>query len=117
MDIYSIWPEYKKPNPRIHCADGFSISVQGSVSTYCQPRENYPENGYTHYEVAFPSAQLPSSWDQYSDQYGLEHDLKWGDEIWCYVPASLVLALIESHGGIVKGQLPTTTREDSLLKD
>mgnify|MGYP003322600468 CR=1 FL=1 len=46
-----------KHNPRITCADGFNISVQGSSYNYATPREDNPPNGYTHVECGFPSTR------------------------------------------------------------
>ena len=41
-------------NPRIVCADGFSMSVQAFSSSYCLPRQD--EGPHTHMEGGFPSS-------------------------------------------------------------
>jgi len=40
--------------PRMECADGFTMSVQGHRGAYCSPRTNYADR-YTQVEVGFPS--------------------------------------------------------------
>ena len=50
-------------NPRIVCADGFSMSVQAHAGSYCTPRQN--EGPHTHMEGGYPSSapldpELPS---------------------------------------------------------
>ena len=39
-------------NPRIVCADGFSMSVQAHGGSYCTPRQ--AEGPHTHMEGGFP---------------------------------------------------------------
>lgn len=107
----------KPNNPRIHCSDGFSLSVQAGEAMYCSPREDYPENGYSHVEVGFPSEPVPDDWEVYSDEFGVPADECWypkGKGVYCYVPVEKVMYLIQTHGGIVKGHLPITRKEQTL---
>ena len=49
-------------NPRIVCADGFSMSVQAHEHSYCTPRQT--EGPHTHMEGGFPSsAPLDRDWE------------------------------------------------------
>ena len=41
--------------PRVHCADGFSVSVQASQYHYCRPRIDNAEK-YNTVELGYPSA-------------------------------------------------------------
>jgi len=79
--------------PRVTCADGFSISIQGGTSThYCSPRETC--NVYHEVELAFPSEIVPDLlW--FAEMYGQPTDSIYG-----YVPIELVEEVISNHGGI-----------------
>ncbi len=44
-----------KKNKLVVCADGFSMSVQASETTYCNPRDNM--GPYIEAEIGFPSAK------------------------------------------------------------
>lgn len=79
--------------PRVHCKDGFTMSVQASESHYCEPRELLADGDYTKWEVGFPSEDdtelLPYS----------QND----DDIFSWVPTDVVNAIIAKHGGIRVG--------------
>jgi len=46
--------------PLITCADGLTMSVQGSKDNYCSPRTNLPYlDDYHEVEVGFPSELVP----------------------------------------------------------
>ena len=45
----------KYPCEHAVCADGFTVSIQGSVHHYCQPREDYPL-AYESVEIGFPTS-------------------------------------------------------------
>ncbi len=93
-----------KPNKRVICKDGVSLSVQADKFAYCTPKENDAAI-YTHVEVGyifadnrlFP-ARTPRGWKKYQDGRG--------SAVYAYVPAALLLAFIKKHGGMIDGELP-----------
>ena len=72
--------------PRIICNDGFSMSVQGSIHNYCEPRE-YVE-WYESLEIGFPSDDI--SLKDYCDD----------SDIYGYVPVEMIQDIIDKHSGI-----------------
>ena len=80
--------------PRIVCNDGFSVSVQASVHTYCTPRIDGADE-YTSVELGFPSAE-----DKLIIEYAEDPDEP-TETVYGYVPINIVVKLIEKHGGIV----------------
>ena len=92
-------------NPRIVCADGFSISVQAFSSSYCLPRQD--EGPHTHMEGGFPSsapldpellASAENRWD--------EEDADPTDTVYPYVAREVFEREFALHGGIIEGKLP-----------
>lgn len=83
------------------CADGFKVSIQASHSHYCQPR-TYADM-YGAVELGFPNAP-DSLIKEYADDYG--DDIDYTETVYAYVPADIVIKLINKHGGIVRGQCP-----------
>lgn len=83
--------------PRMKCADGFSMSVQGHYGGYCRPRENWAPR-YSEVEVGFPSAQedllMPFIDDSESPT----------ETVYGYVPISVIEAVLEKHGGLIGPQ-------------
>jgi len=78
--------------PMITCADGFSMSVQGSEGHYCEPRSI--SLTYVSMEIGYPSEVEPlllpyqeSSADPTESVYG-------------YVPVEVIEQVINKHGGI-----------------
>lgn len=91
-------------NPRIVCADGFSISVQARSSSYCLPREdNVP---HTHMEGGFPSSAPldPELLEMRENSFDPEGDPC--ETVYPYVPREVFEREFELHGGVVEGQLP-----------
>ena len=86
-ELYSI----NTPVKRIHCVDGFNLSVQASRGAYCSPRENV--GPWSMVEVGFPSAE-PELIMEYAEQSEDPTGTVYG-----YVPIGLVEELIELHGG------------------
>lgn len=82
-----------KPNPRLVCTDGFSISVQASIFAYCIPRSW--EGPYTHVECGYPSAPEPLL-DEYKEM-GEDDSYK---TVYPYVPVEIVLDVFRKHGGL-----------------
>ena len=94
----------KQYNPRITCADGFNISVQGSSYSYAKPREDNPPNGYTHVECGFPSSKpTTQALLEYAECFG---DSGYTETVYGYVPVEAVEAELEAHGGIISGKMP-----------
>lgn len=82
----------------IECADGFTMSVQAGDRSYSSPQDNY--GPYDSYEVVCPSDEeellLP-----YAErtEYGLANPT---DNTYPWVPAQVVVDVINKHGGIGK---------------
>lgn len=86
--------------PRIICKDGFSVSVQANEYAYCSPRHTFDVQGYSQYysmELGFPTAG-DDSLTQYMD--GDPETTDPTNTVYGYVPAEVVDALIEKHGGL-----------------
>jgi len=83
---------------RVHCADGFIMSVQASKGHYCSPRENAAV--YASVEVGFPSEK-----EELLMPYA-ESPEKPTDTVYGWVPAETIMEVIKAHGGMVAGELP-----------
>ena len=84
------------------CADGFRVSIQASMAHYSIPRENNVR-AYKACELGYPSEP-----DDLIKEYA-EQDLgenNYVDCVYPYVPAKVIQALLEKHGGIVSGECP-----------
>ena len=80
---------------RLHCNDGFSMSVQAHEYNYCSPRVKPEETDcYYQVEVGFPSER-----EELLMEYVEDCD-KPTDTIYAYVPVKVVQEVIEKHGGI-----------------
>ena len=88
-------------NPRIECADGFTISVQAHPAAYCTPRQY--KGPHTHMEGGFPSIIPGEELLAYMDVVGSKDPC---DTIYPYVPREVFEREFERHGGIVSGKLP-----------
>lgn len=89
-------------NPRIECADGFTISVQANSSAYCTPRQD--EGPHTHMEGGFPSSKpLSPELLDYAELCGTDD---YTATVYGYVPREVFEREFELHGGIVSGKLP-----------
>ena len=93
-----------KQNPRIVCADGFSMSVQANEFCYCTPRQN--EGPHTHMEGGFPSSPPldPELLEARENSYDEDGDPC--ETVYPYVPREVFEREFELHGGIVEGCLP-----------
>jgi hypothetical protein len=95
-------------NPRIVCADGFSMSVQAHESSYCIPRKSFV--AHTHMEGGFPSSTPldPELRKFAEDLYGCddESECDFTETVYGYVPREVFEREFELHGGIVEGKLP-----------
>lgn len=79
---------------RIHCKDGFSMSVQASEYAYCEPRID-DAVFYLQVEVGFPSEKEPLLM-----QYAEEPDRPI-NTVYGYVPVDVVAEVVRNHGGIL----------------
>jgi len=97
-------------NKKVVCADGFSMSVQGNETAYCEPRLNHQKK-YNLVEIGFPSEEEPliMPW--------CEDDRKPTDTVYGYVPVDVVTTVIVKHGGMVKGQVPPGVIKISKIKN
>ena len=82
------------------CQDGFAMSVQASEFHYCHPRESGISMNYSAVEVGFPSKkeELLMDWAEDVDEPT--------GTVYGYVPSSIIIDVIEKHGGMVGGELP-----------
>jgi hypothetical protein len=90
--------------PRMICADGFEMSVQGHWGAYSRPRDDFAE-GYSAVEVGFPSAReelLMSYIDGGEDSDPLQ-------SVYGYVPVEIVEQIIKAHGGLAVSLCPEET--------
>ena len=78
--------------PRVECIDGFSMSVQASISHYCTPRDNC--GPWSNVEVGYPSAEEPMLLSYAEDE---EEPT---DTVYGYVPFDIVADVIQKHGGL-----------------
>ena len=93
----------------VECKDGFIMSVQASEICYCIPRKSGLNMTYTSVEVGFPNrieSLLKDHVDGYDDNDDRRTRAFWCNSVYAYVPSSVIINVIEKHGGMVKGQLP-----------
>jgi len=88
--------------PKVVCADGFSMSVQAHAGAYCEPKSNHAKK-YSEVEVGFPSDFEPLL-DDYVEMPDSPKGHK--DQVFPYVPVSVVTNVIAKHGGMVEGEVP-----------
>lgn len=81
--------------PRIECADGFSMSVQGGYGIYSSPRDDFADK-YSEVEVGYPS-EREELLMEYAEESACPTDTVYG-----YVPIAVVVAVVEKHGGLKK---------------
>ena len=90
-------------NPRIVCADGFSISVQARSSSYCLPRQD--AGPHTHMEGGFPSS-APLDPELLESRENIYDDGDPCETVYPYVAREVFEREFALHGGIVEGSLP-----------
>ena len=92
--------EFQPRREIVVCKDNFKMSVQASANHYCSPKVNGSAMSYSHVEVGFPTEKEDLLMDYCEDR----------DEptetVYAYVPAAVIIDVIEKHGGIVAGALP-----------
>lgn len=77
--------------PRVHCVDGFTMSVQASRHHYSDPRSN--DGPYMEVEVGFPSSA-----EDLLTPYAEDADDLTGT-VYGFVPIEIVQRVIDKHGG------------------
>lgn len=91
--------------PHIHCADGFSFSVQASSGHYCVPQND--DGPWTHVEV-MADVQLEPILEPYAEVYSaVELDVvgnvvkqeRQFTGVCARVPIAVVMLVIHRHGG------------------
>ena len=80
--------------PRVHCNDGYNVSIQAGRGLYSAPRIDHYLGGYVSVELGFPSS-IDEEFKPYAED---END--WCNTVYAYVPVSLVNKVLERHGGI-----------------
>lgn len=91
------------------CADGFSLSIQASSFHYCTPKID--AGPWTAVEIGFPSEADPDL-AEYAEDISRPTETVYG-----WVPAKVVLALLEKHGGLVSGECPDLDVEKEATHD
>ena len=83
----------------VECKSGFSVSIQASETSYCEPRTNRAEK-YRSVELGFPNREeeLIMDW--------AEDNTMPCDTVYGYVPVEVVNLMIAKHGGMVSGTVP-----------
>ena len=92
-------PPAHRPNQRVECADGFSMSVQASSYNYSHPRRDRASS-YSQVEVGMPNSPEPLLTLYAEDSLDLTNT------VYPYVPRQVIVDVICKHGGIIGGQLP-----------
>ena len=96
----------------IVCTDGFRMSVQAGDGLYSSPRKDNAFT-YTDVEVGFPSEveellmphiETLNEYNPDTDEWDIPADPT--ESVYPYTPASVILAVITKHGGMVSGELP-----------
>ena len=108
---------YNKPvNPRVYFTNGGDVSIQASSTHYCEPRDNF--GPYTEMELGYPSrdTQIPESMLEYIEQgtnFGEDGKLDPHDNVYPYVPISVIKELIELNGGVKSGNVPPMAEKNN----
>ena len=92
--------DFQPRRKTVVCKDGFAMSVQASEFHHCHPKENGIAMNYSSVEVGFPSKKEDLILDWAEDR-----DDPTGT-VYGYVPASIIIDVIDKHGGMVGGELP-----------
>ena len=103
--MFADWSQIEY-NPRIVCADGFSMSVQAHAGSYCTPRQN--EGPHTHMEGGYPSS-APLDPELLASRENACEGTTGGDPcetVYPYVAREVFEREFALHGGIVEGKLP-----------
>jgi hypothetical protein len=93
---------------KVTCADGFSLSIQASSFHYCSPRAD--RGPWTAVEIGFPTSKDPFLEKFAEDpsapiEKGADGTMS-VQTVYGWVPATVVKALLEKHGGVATGECP-----------
>jgi hypothetical protein len=88
-----------KVRPRVELADGSSMSIQASKWHYCTPREDNLER-YSTWEVGYVTGNV-GPLAEYTENDGANEDGEY-DGVFPQVPTAVVVARINSRGGIAQ---------------
>ena len=101
--------------PYIKCRDGFYMSVQASHGHYCSPREDNPPEGYTHYEVGYPSNR-ENLLEGYKE---MECAIRFPptESVYPNVPKEVIQHIIAKHGGLIVEETWETGSPDFWLQN
>ena len=89
----------RKMYERVHCADGFMMSVQANHGAYCEPRVDSARR-YDLVEVGYPNTEEPMLMEYAEDPHSPTNT------VYGYVPVGIVTTVIAKHGGMVAGEVP-----------
>ena len=96
---------------RLHCADGFSVSVQMSYFNYCNPREALTRSDqYTEAELGYPSQEEPLITEYAEDRQDLSRT------VYGYVPMQVVEQVFQKHGGLHPAEVIRLTKLQKQLQ-
>jgi len=88
--------------PKIHCKDGFNVSLQINNGNYCESENGYRELGvdWKEVEFGFPSMNDKDMF-QYSEMYNLD-DMTDFDVTGTVgrIPVDVMQTILDNHGGI-----------------
>ena len=87
--------------PKIHCKDGFNVSLQIHNGNYCSSENGYREMGVDWQEVefGFPSINDKDMWE-YSEMYDSDSSDFDVTNTVGRIPLKVIQNICDSHGGI-----------------
>jgi hypothetical protein len=95
--------------PRVYFRNGGSISMQASADHNCVPKDN--EGPYQSIELGYPQGgiKMPENINDFLEQGS--------DSIYNFVPASVVVNLIEMNDGVKSGEVPPFAEAEGDTND
>lgn len=90
--------EYPALLSKLKCADGLELSVQASRGHYCIPRDSV--GPWHDVEVGFPTMAIAELLPYAEDPE------KPTETVYGYVPLTLVVEVIDRHGGLADAPAP-----------
>ena len=88
--------------PRIHCKDGFTISIQVNNGNYCASENGVRTFGtdWKLVEWGFPSEQIDAEKYHAEENFYEEEEIDTTQTVGGYVEIELMDTLLQEHGGI-----------------
>ena len=103
--------------PRIHCKDGFNISIQVNNGNYCAS-ENGPYTFGTNWELVewgFPSEHIDAK-KYNAENYLEEEEIDTTQTVGGYVEIELMDKLLQEHGGIdLQATLKNSMEQEQIV--